>query len=362
MNKAKPAMDYETKSLVSIILPAYNEAALLDRNVNAIYNYIQNLDLQFIWEIILVNDGSTDDTGKIADELSKKIPILRVFHHCANLNIGSALITGFLNSKGTYIITFDVDLSYSVDHIERLLNTIITTKVDLVLASVYMKGGKTTAVPFLRKIMSKWVNWLMSFSAQEKYHTFTCMVRAYRGNFIRSLNLKAKDYEIFPETIYKAMILRARIIEIPAHLDWSFLAEIGNKRVSGIRIMKGVFHGLMASFMFRPYIYFVSASAFVLLVFLYVLVKIMFNVYKNYIIISNSGSYSEGKVTAAIVEAFHRIPHVFLIGGFLFVIALQLLTHGFSSLQSKRYYEEIFHINTSLLKKINKKVNNSEDL
>jgi len=326
MKQSNPPDQLNSKPLVSIILAAYNESALLEKNVNEIYNYIQTAGSLYNWEIILVNDGSTDDTGNIADKLVTSIPILSVFHHCVNLNLGNALITGFLHSNGKYIITFDIDLSYSVDHIEKLLNTIVTTRADLVLASVYMEGGKISNVPFLRKIMSKWVNWLMSLSSQEKYHTFTCMVRAYRGSFIRTLNLKARDYEIFPEIIYKAMILRARIIEIPAHLDWSFQLEIGEKRVSGISIAKCVFHGLMASFMFRPYVYFLAGGIFMLIIFLTVL---------------------------ALIEYLHSIPHIFLIAGFIFVIALQLLIQGFSSLQSKRYFEEIFHINTRLLKKMN---------
>jgi glycosyltransferase involved in cell wall biosynthesis len=348
------------KPLVSIILPAYNEAALLEKNVIEIYNHIKTLDLNNNWEIIIVNDGSADDTGKIADALSQKIPMIRVYHHCANLNLGNALITGFKNSKGDFVITLDVDLSYSVDHIEKLLNTIVTTHADLVLASPYMKGGRTTAVPYLRKIMSRWVNGLMSLSSQEKYHTFTCMVRAYKGNFIRSLNLKTKDYEIFPEIIYKAMILRARIIEIPAHLDWSFQKELGKKRVSNIRIMVGVFHGLMASFIFRPYIYFLSFGLFVMLMFIEVLAKISINVHKQCVILINSGQFAEVKLTTAISNAFHAGPHVFLIGGFLFVIALQLLIQGFASLQSKRYYEELFHFNTKLLKIIKKGFEDSQ--
>jgi hypothetical protein len=57
----------------------------------------------------------------------------------------------------------------------------------------------------------------MRVAAQDKYHTYTSVVRAYNSIFIRSLSLKTKDYEISPQILYKAMILRARIIEIPAH-------------------------------------------------------------------------------------------------------------------------------------------------
>ncbi|GAB1452051.1 hypothetical protein MASR2M47_21070 [Draconibacterium sp.] len=80
----------------------------------------------------------------------------------------------------------------------------------MVVASPYMKGGNVTAVPFGRKIMSKWVNRFMRMAAQDKYYTFTGMVRAYRAGFIKNVNLKTKDYEINPEIMYKAMILQSQ--------------------------------------------------------------------------------------------------------------------------------------------------------
>src|SRR5690606_33410744 len=127
----------------------------------------------------------------------------------------------FQNSKGDYIITLDLDLSYSVNHIERLLEKIIETEADVVIASPYMKGGKVTNVPFGRKLMSRFVNFLLEVISREKIHTFTGMVRAYNGNYLKHLALKARDNEINPEIIYKTILLRGSIVEIPAHLDWS---------------------------------------------------------------------------------------------------------------------------------------------
>jgi dolichol-phosphate mannosyltransferase len=337
--------------LVSIILPVYNEASILVHSIGTFCNYIKKF-ARYEWEIIIVDDGSTDESGKIADELAKNYPVIKVFHHVINLNLGNALKTGFANSKGDYVISMDIDLSYSVDHIEALLQTIETTHADLVLASPYMKGGKVTAVPFTRKIMSKWVNWLMSISSQEKYHTFTCMVRAYRGDFIRQLNLKTKDYEINPEIIYKAMILRARIVEIPAHLDWSFQNKVGKKRVSGLRINKGIRSGLMASFILRPYRYFLGFGLLVFFIFLYILAWIIINIYRIYSTIEVTSSYFDDKFSMAVAQVYHERQYSFLIGGFVLIIALQFFSIGFLSLQNKRYYEELFHLSSSIKNKI----------
>ncbi len=206
---------------ISIILPCYNEEAILQVNLNVIIKYLESKNEKYKWEIVIINDGSKDKTGIIADEYERQNGNIRVIHHPTNLNLGNALKTGFKNSKGDIIVVMDIDLSYSVDHIEKMVDKMIETSSDIVIASPYMKGGKVTDVPLGRKLMSRWVNRFMRVAAQDKYHTYTGMVRAYRKNFIQTVNLKTKDYEINPEILYKAMILRARIDEIPAHLDWT---------------------------------------------------------------------------------------------------------------------------------------------
>jgi glycosyltransferase involved in cell wall biosynthesis len=347
MDTDKTLKNAERLPLVSLILPAYNEASILKESIETIYRYLQSLVHRYRWEILLINDGSKDDTGKIAEELAIQYPIIRVFHHIINLNLGTALKTGFNNSKGDYVVTMDLDLSYSVDHIEMLLSTIETTQADMVLASPYMKGGKVTSVYFLRRIMSKWLNWLMSLSSQEKYHTFTCMVRAYKGNFIRSLNLKTKNYEINPEIIFKAMILRARIIEIPAHLDWSFQNKFRKTRDNGLNISKGIFSGLMASFVFRPYIYFLGVGSFLMLIFLYMLTWIFINVFRTYSIVVSNSKYFDDRFSSAIATVYNARPYAFFIAGITLIVAFQLFSIGFLSLQSKRYFDELFHLGSS---------------
>jgi len=213
-----------------------------------------------------------------------------------------------------------------------------------------MKGGKVTAVPFFRKIMSSWVNRFMSFAAQDKYYTFTGMVRAYRKEFIKTLNLKAKDYEINPEIVYKGMILRAKIQEIPAHLDWTEQNKYAGKRSSSIKVLRGFFSGLMAGFIFRPYIFFLGIGSVLLCLSLYELIWLLFDtlsglkaIYKQVPIIESPFSYS-------LRLQFKLNPQSFLVGGITFLAAIQFLGLGFVSLQNKRYFEELFHLGTSLKK------------
>ena len=211
-----------------------------------------------------------------------------------------------------------------------------------------MKGGKVTAVPFSRRVLSRWVNRFMRMAAQDKYHTFTGMVRAYRRDFIRTLNLKTKDYEVNPEIMYKAMILRARIVEIPAHLDWTEQNKFSGQRKSSLRVLRSFFSGIMSGFIFRPYIFFVGIGAFLMLLSLYELVWLLYDTL-SYIAQANSKS---GLISfpQSLAVQFQKNPQSFLVGGITFVIAIQFLSVGFLSLQSKRYFEELFHLGTSLKK------------
>jgi glycosyltransferase involved in cell wall biosynthesis len=336
-------MDTDHKPFISIILPCYNEEAILQANLNLVIQYLEYRSVKYKWEIVLINDGSKDKTGIIADNFAKENSQIRVIHHPTNLNLGNALKTGFKNSKGDIIVVMDIDLSYSVDHIEKLVDTLIEKSSDIVIASPYMPGGKVTDVPFPRKIMSRWVNKFMRVAAQDKYHTYTGMVRAYKKDFIQTVNLKTKDYEINPEILYKAMILRARIVEIPAHLDWTEQNKFAGKRKSSIKVLRGFFSGIMSSFIFRPYIFFLAIGAILMLLSMYELIWLLVDTL-SYI------SDSLGTIptfSQSLAHQFRKNPQSFIVGGVTFLAAIQFLSLGFLSLQSKRYFEELFHLGTS---------------
>jgi glycosyltransferase involved in cell wall biosynthesis len=339
------------KPFITIILPCYNEEAILALNLNTIIKYLENKSEKYKWEIVIINDGSKDQTGKIADNFEIQYPNIRVIHHPTNLNLGNALKTGFKNAKGEIIVVMDIDLSYSNDHIEKMVDKLIETTSDIVIASPYMKGGKVTDVPFTRKIMSRWVNEFMRIAAQDKYHTYTGMVRAYRTDFIQTLNLKTKDYEINPEILYKAMILRARIVEIPAHLDWTEQNKFAGKRTSSIKVLRGFFSGIMSAFIFRPYIFFLAIGVVLMLLSMYELVWLLIDTLSY---ISHS-TIDIPTFSESLALQFRKNPQSFIVGGVTFIAAIQFLSLGFLSLQSKRYFEELFHLGTSFKKSKNDK-------
>jgi dolichol-phosphate mannosyltransferase len=345
-------MSFPDKPLITIMLPCYNEEAILPGNLKTVIAYLEGKAHKYNWQVLIVNDGSKDNTGEIADAFAKERKEIKVIHHPVNLNLGHALQSGFRHSDGSIIVVLDVDLSYGTEYIEIMVDKMIETQADIVIASPYMKGGKVTGVPFLRRVMSKYVNKFMSFASQDKYYTFTGMARAYRKDYICSVNLKTKDYEINPEIIYKSMILRARMIEIPAHLDWTEQNKFAGKRTSSLRVIRSFFSGLMSGFIFRPYIFFLGIGAVLFCLSMYELIWLLYNTLAGMDHILHQDPAINNPFSYSLSQEFVRNPQTFLVGGVTFLAAIQFLGLGFLSLQSKRYFEELFHLGTSLKKQL----------
>ena len=330
---------------LTIVLPAYNEEALIADTLDRVLDYLTGIEDRYTWEILAINDGSRDRTGEILDRYAAQHERIRALHHHTNFNLGQALRYAFANAGGDYTIVLDSDLSYGPDHIGQLADAIIETRAKVVIASPYIKGGKVTAVPWVREKLSRWANKLLSMSAKGRISTLTGMVRAYDTVFLRKLNLKAWDFEINTEIIYKAQVLRALIVEIPAHLDWSDQLEVP-ERGSSIRVLRGILGQGFSSFLFRPFFYFIVPGLLVAIAAFY---SLGWSAYHTFHELLNVPPGAEASFSAAVARAYAFSPHSFLVGGIALLVAIQLVSLGIMSAQQKRYFEELFHLGTSVL-------------
>jgi hypothetical protein len=330
----------DPRPLVSLILPAYNEEAILEANLAKIFAYLDSLADRYRWEVILINDGSRDRTGEIGDRIARQRADFTALHHPRNFGLGQALKFGFAHSTGDYVVSIDVDLSYSTAHIGLLLDTIRSTKAKMVLASPYMKGGTIGNVPALRRVLSVWANRFLSLLASGRLSTLTCLVRAYDGPFIRSLNLRALGMEVMPETIYKSMVLRATIDQIPATLDWELQVGPGARK-SSMRILRQVFRTLLSGFVFRPFVFFVMPGLALLAFSAYVNLWMIIHFFQAFAALPDDVT---GRVSVAVANAYRDFPHTFVVGLFSLTLSIQLISLGLIALQNKNYFEEMFHL------------------
>lgn len=136
-----------------IIIPTYNEK----ENIERLIEEIRKLNRDF--HVLIIDDNSSDSTGKIADGLAKKYPEVSVIHRPAKLGLGTAYITGFkyaLENNYDFIFTMDADFSHQPKYLIDLLEK--AKEYDLVIGSRYIEGGGIQNWPLHRLILSQGAN------------------------------------------------------------------------------------------------------------------------------------------------------------------------------------------------------------
>lgn len=330
------------KPLVSVVVPAWNEAPIVEKHLATLYAFMKSLEDEYRWELIFINDGSADDTGDLAEAFSKTRENIHVLHHRVNAGLGRALQSAFRQCRGDYIVTLDLDLSYSADHISELLRRIRDTGAKVVVASPYMKGGTVSNVPWLRWTLSKWANRFLSMSVRGRVSTLTGMVRIYDGRFLKALNLRASGKEINPEILFKAMLLDAKIEEVPAHLNWQprKAEKMRRAHMNALRYTTSI---LVSGFLFRPVMFFMLPGLALLAFSLYVNTWGLIHFFRHYQTF-HQYAWFPSRASAAAAAAYAQAPHTVVVGLLSLTLAIQLIGLGILALQSKSYFEEMFHL------------------
>lgn len=245
----------------TVVLPAYNESAILADSVGRIVQVLRESLAERRWEVLVIDDGSRDNTAAVAvataTELSTPDVTVRVLRHINNRGLGGALQSGFAASSGDVVVVVDCDLSYHPDHIPPLVRAVENGQAQIAVASPYMPGGRTVGVPPSLERRSRAANRFLATLSGSDLHTYTGMVRAYDGPFVRQLALKAVDDVINVEALYKTGLLHGRVVEVPATLDWSGLeVRAGRSRMRDRRIRAKTYEMLARGIMYRPYLVF----------------------------------------------------------------------------------------------------------
>ncbi|MHB8964515.1 MAG: glycosyltransferase [Coriobacteriia bacterium] len=202
---------------VSVVGPMYNEAENASDTLTAISTVLEARGLTF--EILPVDDGSTDGTARELAAFAAREPRVRPVGYAANRGRGHALRTGFDAARGDLVASMDADLSYTTDHLVGMLRILLEDPdTDVVLASPYMPGGSVEGVPFIRLALSRVGNAILRHALSQPVFTSTGIVRAYRREVLESLDLESDGKEIHLEILSQVMALGYRIKEMPAVL------------------------------------------------------------------------------------------------------------------------------------------------
>jgi len=312
---------------VSIVAPMFNEEENLTSSFSKIVSELATNNI-LNYEIIFVNDGSTDNTWEKAKELALENDKLKVVGYNANQGRGKAIRTGIDNANGDIICTIDFDLSYDPPHITRMIKKLENSPLtDAVLTSCYMPGGNTIGIPPFRLFISKMANLLYRFAFTPQIYTSTCVVRAYRKRAIKSLDLESNDKEIHLEIISKLLANNNRISEIPGTLT---------RRAAGKSSFKFASHSISHVFFFiqeRPFAIFGIAG----------IILFIFGVFSSVVLTINRLGLVENASNSLLFKI--SSPSFVLI---LFLTSFQIISIGFIGIQNNMLKKELFKIQSKL--------------
>ena len=194
----------EIKKLISIIIPVFNESESIGYLLDELKNIMEANKLNF--ELIVINDGSLDNTYKILEELTLRIKELSVITLRKNYGQTAAIAAGFDNSKGDIVITLDGDLQNDPNDIPRLIKE-INKGYDLICGWRFDRKDNLIN----RKIPSKIANKLIAKVTGLKLHDYGCSLKAFKKEIIDDIKLYGELHRFLPVL---ANIEGARIKEI----------------------------------------------------------------------------------------------------------------------------------------------------
>jgi glycosyltransferase involved in cell wall biosynthesis len=213
----------------SVVCPFFNEEAIIGESVAGMLAQIKALDRDC--ELVIVDDGSTDQSLSIVRQIADHDSTLRIVHYDTNRGRGHAIRAGVGAAKGALVVTTEIDSSWGPQIVDQLFKAFEENPgVDIVIASPNLNGGGYQNVPFRRVLLSRLGNRLIRAMLGSEITMFTGMTRAYRRSVFATLPLNENGKELHLEIVNKALVLDFRVSEIPATITWPTVKRGDNKK------------------------------------------------------------------------------------------------------------------------------------
>jgi glycosyltransferase involved in cell wall biosynthesis len=196
--------------MYSLVIPAHNEARNLPKLLKKAALVLRKSKKKF--EIIVVNDNSTDNSAEVLEKLKREIKELKVVTRRSKPGVGYALREGLAKASGNIIVTMDGDLSHNPGEIPSFLS--LLKGCDMVCGSRYVKGGKAD-MACSRVVISGLFNIIFRGLIGIPVRDFTSGFRAYKKKVIKSIALKSRKFGIYIEIPIKAHLAGFKLREIP---------------------------------------------------------------------------------------------------------------------------------------------------
>ncbi|WP_373000070.1 glycosyltransferase family 2 protein [Lutispora sp.] len=237
-------MDY----YIIVGLPAYNEEEAIPKVLDKLLFLKDIYGDRF--RILVVNDGSTDNTEEILKEYRESYDFINYINHNVNQGLGRAIYTLFYHvshkyGKGDILVTLDADNTHSPKIIPFMVDKLIKEELDVVIASRFVKGGREIGLSMERKLLSRGAAaFLKLFFPIENVHDYSCGFRVYDVDYLdRAIMayggdlVTSRGFECMAEILARFSKLGVRAGEYPLVLEYNL--KQGESKMKVLRTIKG---------------------------------------------------------------------------------------------------------------------------
>ena len=209
---------------VTVVVPCFNESQSLRYLSNTLQSVASSFESEYSFTFLFVDDGSTDNTWSLLQELFGSRSDCRLVRHERNQGLARTIETGIRHAETSVVCSMDCDCTYDPHELGRMI-PLLANGVDLVTASPYHPQGSVRNVSSWRIFLSKSLSRLYRVILRQKLHTYTSCFRVYRRETAMSISVERGGFFGVTEMLGRLDLEGYRIVECPATLDVRMLGH-----------------------------------------------------------------------------------------------------------------------------------------
>jgi len=200
---------------VSILIPCYNE----EETIGEVIERTLGLETHYEKEVIVVDDGSTDGSRGVVE----RYPDVRLIMHGSNRGKGEAIQTGLRHATGEIVAIQDADMEYNPEDMPRLVKPILEGQADVVLGSRFL--GRAEGMSGSHWLANRLLSLVTTLLCRHKISDVMTGHKVFRKEVLGDISVRAKEFEVEPELVAKALLKRYRVIEVPIDYQYRMRGE-----------------------------------------------------------------------------------------------------------------------------------------
>src|SRR5215472_8484416 len=193
---------------LSVVMPAFNEK----KTIREIVARVRAVPIEK--EILIIDDGSTDGTREILQEIEKEGGV-RVFLQPKNMGKGAAIARGFREARGEIVLIQDADLEYDPSEYPKLIHPIETGRADVVYGSRFLGGGERRVLYFWHAVGNRFLTLASNMATNLNLTDMETCYKMFRREVVQSMTIESRRFGIEPEITAKVARRGYRVYEVP---------------------------------------------------------------------------------------------------------------------------------------------------